>query len=281
MERDLPLRLPWHRPERIELDEVNDRLLWGPLMVHVEDMPQKGALDEFIPLAECSGQAILDYARRWGVLEICCHDLPRAHRGEDFETRCSPLRHENPDEWLYVEPLATWRSLAARVRAIVNLAAGLRFGNLGKHEEWLVALAPDAYRPWLIDRSQLGPDGVGNPLLLADAVQELLVIGDVRPSFSWRGERGYGIEIGGVGDPRLTGYGPSLFGTIATQLAFTLSRSDGLAICSGCGRAFSASESRAKPGSNRYCGSCRANGVDARDRAKRYRQRQRANSKRG
>jgi hypothetical protein len=36
----------------------------------------RGILDEFVLLCDGSDKAILEYARTWGVLELCCHNLP-------------------------------------------------------------------------------------------------------------------------------------------------------------------------------------------------------------
>jgi hypothetical protein len=260
-------------PREIELDAEGDRLIWHAQLTLLENTEETGVLNDFIPLAEATGESILAYARRWGVLEICEHNLPRTHRGESYETRCRPLRHESERGGLYSEPLSAWRSLAARVRATLNLAAALRLGNRGLPQDWQIVFASHEQDLWPSSRSQYQSQGVENPRNLADAVQELLRIGDVRPLFTWRGEQGFGIQIGGAGNPVFTGYGPGLFGEIALRLAFLLARYDSVAVCSGCNNAFPASQSRAKAGSNRFCSECRAKGIDARIRQQRSRKR--------
>ncbi len=275
MDRELPLR-GWWVPGQIELDEENDRLIWSNEGGHPADGPTEGVLTEFVRLASGSARSILNYAARWGVLELCEHDLPRSHNppavmpGGLRVVNCGRVRLERESDPVmgpFVEPLEVWRALADRVKAIVNLAALLDNGEPGAGAEWLVAMGvPDA--------DPRGPHWKGSPFLLARQVQELLDIGNVRPLFRWKGGANYGVEIGvsGAGMAGNAIRGSGLFGGIATQLAFALSRADGLAICSGCGNAYSVSEGRPRTGERRYCKACRDAGVPARDRQRKYRE---------
>src|SRR5690242_12288204 len=40
---------------------------------------REGLLEDFLELRDADGSAILKYARRWGVLGLCKHNLPADH----------------------------------------------------------------------------------------------------------------------------------------------------------------------------------------------------------
>ena len=95
-----------------------------------------GALPAFLALAGANDAAVLRYARRWGVLNLCRHGLPTLHDGA-----YSPLFGQELDgppgsicEDLggprFREPLTLWRSYAARARAVIALSVRLRNGDV-------------------------------------------------------------------------------------------------------------------------------------------------------
>jgi hypothetical protein len=47
-------------------------------------------LSRFVELSEAKPERIRDFARRWGVLSICEHDLPASHNPPRAATRLSP-----------------------------------------------------------------------------------------------------------------------------------------------------------------------------------------------
>ena len=67
--------------------------------------------------------------------------------------------------------------------------------------------------------------------------------------------------------------GTRLFGTLACQLLFTITRVTGVAVCSACAAIYTPTR-RPRPDQRRYCRSCRDGGVPQRD-AQRDRQRRR------
>lgn len=263
----------WLVPNRIEIDEAGDRLIWWPGSHPIED--DQGVATDFARIAGGSNEAILAYARKWGVLELCKHGLPRTHRQPTVwpghmgmrnlspDASCLPIQHESaPHQGVagfgpWQEPLSGWRTYTAKVRAIVDLAGQLRLGVQGSHEDWVKASGESDDDQW-----------IGSPWDLARAVEELLEIANIRPLFRWRGERGYEMLLGVPGSG-LAGGGA--FPAIAMQLALSVARSDGIAYCSGCGNAFSAKESRPAKGEHRYCQACRDAKIDVRDRKRRSR----------
>jgi DNA-directed RNA polymerase subunit RPC12/RpoP len=101
------------------------------------------------------------------------------------------------------------------------------------------------------------PSVEGGRVLIAQVINEWLHLGGVQPTFRWFG-----------GPPRVQFQG-ALFGMLAMQLAFTVSRTDGLATCSACGAPF-IPRRRPMVGRRRYCQACGRKAA-MRDAARDYR----------
>ena len=110
--------------------------------------------NEFRNLCDAGDEAILTYARTWGVLELCRHNLPSCH---EFSLHV-PLRlpdplatSDKPQGWnlndhrqcvpLRREPLATWRLFSAQARALLKIAADLQSVQLGDDSDWTMLLS--------------------------------------------------------------------------------------------------------------------------------------------
>lgn len=248
----------WRAPGRIELDPQRQELrYWPGDEITIED--DERVLAEFVGLAEASDKAILDYARKWGVLELCRdHGLPRVHKPPMALGRALPsyeddfcVRRRSPhagQDVPFCESLDDWRRLAKQLRSIIDAAIA---------------------KPERITST-------GEPL--TTAVQKILDIANIRPVVRWSVEKGFWIGIGSPEKTRADGSQTpcGLFVAIATHLAVSLSRSDGLATCSGCGLPYSLADGRPRTGANQFCAECRATGVPEKIRQRRRRARARA-----
>ncbi len=68
----------WRVASRIKL--VDDRLEWRWSRETDQLVePGPGMLKGFVALRDANASDVLSYARRWGVLELCKHDLPASH----------------------------------------------------------------------------------------------------------------------------------------------------------------------------------------------------------
>jgi hypothetical protein len=243
----------WVVPGEIVLDNAQDRLVWryrvgsGPPR---RRRPREHPLESFLELAEAPAEDILNYAKRYGVLYICEHDLPSSHTRSPFSpierlVRVSPhvsalpgaagpatgwfdrcrLRELSPGT--YWEPIAAWRRYAQKAASLLHVGAALHSGQVGLEEDWV----------------QLGwraiPRLTEVRTLAALEVQEWIDVGRVQPLLSW-GARGLAITIGGE----------SLFGALAAQLLFAIGRTD-LAFCKNCARPFNPTRR-----GRRYCEEC-------------------------
>src|SRR2546425_12302471 len=103
---------------------------------------------------------------------------------------------------------------------VLNIAAQLNQGHLGSDEDWRVLYYDmDRPVPWwkrvlVADRS-----------VLSNIVDEWLAIAGVRIACGSDSAVSAAIRFSGG----------SLFGTLILHLAMAISRTDGLAVCSGCG----------------------------------------------
>ena len=214
-------------PNDVELEE--DWLCWGwsvDVQQWITRRPGPRILSDFVRLADGDGPQIRAYARRWGILGICKHGLPSSHAGnEGGMPRCQPLdRREDPawrfDGW---EPLERWRYFARQAGAMLNLAASLYADRPGQPEDWQVVVHhPTQPVPWW-HRSVKA-----EWILLSGVVREWIQIGDVRPVMARRPTQGHHVEFGS------SAAGQRLFGTLACQLLFTITRMTNVAVCFEC-----------------------------------------------
>jgi hypothetical protein len=247
LDRPLPLR-GIHPIEEVRLRHGRIEFLNPPLFVGRDRIvPGPKLLTAFVRLSDAPEGKILEYARRWGPLGLCKHNTPFIHNWASPlpEDACGPrlvldldlhdidpsdLEEVRAADW-YWEPIDSWRGWARSAREIINLAAKTHLGELVDPEDWK--------SPFFKERTISG-----QRLALTRAVNYWLQSGEVRPYLEWRGEV---IRI------TLDGFG--LWGAIATQLAFAASRTNGLAICSSCGKPYIPNRRRAIARRN-YCSQC-------------------------
>lgn len=284
-------------PTEIDLD--GDRLVWTWSQDAYRTVrPDDRMLTQFVKLDDASDEQILRYARRWGVLEICRHNVPRTHKplgpsltdAPDPVEWCESLGWPKDARW---EPLEAWRHFAGQARALLNIVAQLRAGKPARYEDWnAVAQGARTYhgrvagieaelrevtigREYAWDGSNLPPRKRrireerikrdkplnGEWARVTGLVNDWMDLGNIRPRLYTEDGR-VAVRLGG---------GETLFGALAVQLALAISRTDGLAICSACGAPYLPVR---RPSLNRrhYCPDCSKWGA-WRDAARDYRRR--------
>lgn len=223
----------------------------GPAGVFQREVePEEQMIWQFIELAEAEPEAILKFARRWGVLGICPHLLPTSHNppplnaaGNGPVTWCYPLGYFEGGTW---EPLAIWRTFAAQARAMILVSRQLHLGQPGTVEDWRVIYARSGREaPWW------QRDVEADRAILARVLEEWLILGNVRLRVRWDGKA------------PTVGIGGGLFGALAAQLLGVVSGTTQFEICSACGKTYKP-ERRPRAG-RRYCPECRAAGRPAAD----------------
>lgn len=253
---DRPLRSGFLRvPRRVWLD--GDRLCWtnftdDGLFKPTHKRQRPDMFPDFIALAGKDDAAFERYASRWGVFQLCKHDVPHLHNtpAYDGQQACQP-RGSGKLRW---EPLKQWRGVVAKFRACLSLAADFQAGSKGSKEAWAV----------------LGLDYVPQArskrlTWLRVEVNNALYLGRAMPA----------LEI--QNDSFVTVYqaaGGNLYGELALQLLLHISQTDGLANCAACGRPFAPSDRRPKSNQRAYCPQCRRAGAPVRDAMRDYRARE-------
>jgi hypothetical protein len=194
-------------------------------------------LTEFIQLDEAPAERILAYARRYGPLGFCEHGDPR-HRLSPHGCAPATDRHQPAIR----EALQWWRNLAGHARALLNVAAQLF--KKGRVDD----LALARLNPQLFFSGPRLKSARRNPAALVTFGMELwLRLFQVRPRGTYNARRKR-LEIQISGSPPLPG-------ALALQIMLTLTKSAGVAVCSGCGELFSPSR-RPNPNRNSYCRAC-------------------------
>lgn len=230
--------LIWLEGERLRWDYSPESLKAGRELAPSPDM-----LESFLMLRETSGRKILQYAKRWGVLGICQHDLPCSHNPNSHDFRklgCRPLGWEDGKCW---EPLDTWRHFATQAFALLKIANRVYEGRLADPADWARVYA----------RSRNGvplgrqPSRPLDKRFLVMCLNEWFDLGNVRPEIGW-GQRE---------DRPSFQFRGGLFGALAIQLVLGAAKLDGWAICTHCRTAYIPQKRRPKAGQRNFCPECR------------------------
>jgi hypothetical protein len=229
------------------------RLYWSTARRIHEVRPGPGLLEGFVALADAPAEDILTYARKWGVLEICRHNLPVGHKS------CVPRRARGAGGGFW-EPIESWRQLARAARAVLNIAAQVDRGRKGAPENWETLMGFKE-----IKRSPL-MEFADARHKLAFVLNWLIGAAQIRP-FVDAVRSGWGLRYDGW-----TQMGGLLFANIVMQLMLAVTHTEDIAHCSGCGDAFLPTR-RPNPNRRSYCPKCREAGVPLRDAARDYRRR--------
>jgi hypothetical protein len=224
-------------------------------------------LAEFLLLAEGADlvQRVRSYAEKWGALGICRHGALAGHpllEGAE-PGLCAPAGYPAKE---LSEPIERWQYWACFMRSLLNMAATVESGEVGDPEDW--RNLPRVPARWF-QRLRAGDLAVaraivaaGTTSLLAAAPLALRLVPD---------DGRYAIRL------RPAVHFPALFCALAIEVANqTLGRK--LAICSGCGRLFSARHART--GRSRWCPRAACQRAARANASRQYRRRQERASER-
>lgn len=242
---DLPVALPtWPAASEVELD--GEWLLFrypirtssrGRRTLQFRNAkPAPNLLTEFVTLDEAPAERILAYARRFGRLGFCEHGDPSHRLGP--EGCPANVVTTDPRSPAVREALQWWRNLAGHARALLNAGAQLFKGRVD--DPTLARLNPAL----CFSRPQLRVARRDPASFVAYGMELWLRYFKVRPHMLYNRRRKR-FEV------RLSG-SPALAGALALQMMLVLTRSAGIASCSGCGRLFSPSR-RPNPNRNAFC----------------------------
>jgi hypothetical protein len=269
-----------------------DRLIWTHVLDPWSDAetrarivnPGPKLLDEFIGLSHSGNDEVVRFAMKWGVLGICEHGLPHTHSQNvhdflDKQSYCELRLLPSPDAFVRRgwEPLASWMYYSKQAQMMLRTAAWLHQGKVVEDCEAARSLGlPSLKERPFRERARAQMNR------LKSEVNHWLLIGAVRPILCVDDKMTFRIELGTKADSwnnqdakTLLPYsgewqGTTLFGALGVQLMMAISRSEGLAFCSGCQRSYSPSR-KINTARHNYCPSCRTAGIPSTIASRRYR----------
>lgn len=222
-----------------------------------------GMLDAFVRVTEA--KSALRFAKKFGVLQICRHGLQYSHAPACLASSQQP--GWNPRR---MEPLRAWLHYSTSARAILSLSASIQIDDkgdeIGSRDDWT-----------LLYRSRGGKGSIdelmrgfsAKPALaktfLANAINDWVAEGNVRPMISWGEEASPGFSLNA-----------STFGLLGLQLMTAVSRIQDVYFCDGCGNPYSRKKRKPQAGRNQYCETC-GEQVASKHRQARHRQKVKAN----
>ena len=233
-------------PTRLEL--VDGDLCWwwscsGQKAERPRDAVTVGALDAFIRLR--SGQDVLRFAGRYGVLNICEHGVPASHNpmppmagfgGYNGPGGCFPAGWEHG---LVREPIDAWFHFARQAAAMLRVGAALRQGQPGSPTDWGTIFVASE-RPLVPEDLSFGR------IVLSNVVNEWLAIGNVRPTFRWWS----------TAEAPVFTLGGGAFANLAVQLMLAISGSQAVAVCDGCQRTYFRQGRSPQAKRRNFCSDC-------------------------
>jgi len=245
-------------PNSIRLDPAKRSLVWTPGAGGKSIRPNMTNLfDGFVRLGQEPPAAILDYARRWGLLYLDADGTPcvMPYRPQATAGRTLPRS----------EPLDAWEYYSRRASAVLSIADALQKQKRASPSDWQVlgsldkklgeqALRDLRHRGGAVDLYALTGclysakwDIEQERRWLAMEVALWLALG--RPGFSLN-PRSWRLEVD---------YSGCLFAAIALQLALTVTDARNLFTCSGCGVPYVREKKAPKSGQANYCEKCGPN----------------------
>jgi hypothetical protein len=213
---------------------------------------------------------IASYAAQFGVLGLCEHGHVSTYctslAGHDGEPAV-----DNPTD---IEPLDTWRRWARAARTTVDVAFAARQKPPKEITDTQLHQLVDYSGNWLFERSDFPSQHAAARSLVANVCNRWLTEGDARLILDWpprqtRPELTIGAPVADAG----------VFCALGIQLSLACARSDGVAVCDGCGSLHSPSR-QPRPGQRTFCARCRADKIPVKlaNRDRRARERQEGSS---
>ena len=234
-------------PARLILEDEWLLYVHGPGSRKVR--PDAPMLNEFVQLGQADSDAILAFAKRWGVLRVCEeHLLPQGHESVSRVTSACSTLGGMDGEWYHgYEPVYVWQLLARQARALLDIASAVHQGKVASHEDW----SPIFENPVVCELPAIDETPRRQATSLRDerarvrsVVNEWLYTGGVVPALEWRRE---------TPDVELQSNG--LFGALAIQLLMAIGRTEKLFICTSCGVPY-VPKRRPARGRRHYCENC-------------------------
>ncbi len=184
-------------------------------------------------LPEAEPERYRAFAERWGMLELCVHEIP--------VTYCESCWGSH--DW---ERIVTWRRFASAVRALLAISVDLYRNQSGSEADWR---AVELYtREGLYGGDVMWERSTADQWwTVGMVVHDWFQMAGDNLRIIPRGKEGGGLSLD------LEAYG--LHAIVVREVAFTIGRFSGLAFCDGCGDFYTP---KRKPRADRhnFCETC-------------------------
>jgi hypothetical protein len=218
--------------------------------------PGGDLLEGFLRLADAKPNDILRFAKKWGAIG----SKPGAVPGTDQR-----VRNVGPQ---YLEPVATWRNLSIRFRALQRIGAELNCERIGEKKDWRALRSP------LPTTNAVYTAVEEARFALMSNMGRLVREAQLHPRLYWNKSTGqWQIEFGAYSRT-------NLLAVLAFKLMVSIADKAGSALCSGCHTSY-VPEKQPSVGRRNYCPNCRNAGVPFRDSKRDQRRRERENDGQG
>ena len=257
---DAPMMERWPVPDWVR---VKDGKLVYPVPPWRSEAPRpdRRMLAELLLLAECADLAerVRSYATKWGVLGICRHGALAGHQLLEGaqSSLCAPAGYPAKE---LSEAVERWQYWASFMRSLLNMAAAVESGEVGDAEDW--KSLPRVPPRWF-QRLRIGDLAVARKIVAA-ATTTLLAAAPLAIRLVPEDGR-YAMRLG----PAV--HFSALFCALAIEVANQMVGRK-LAVCSGCGRLFSARHART--GRSRWCPRAACRRAAQAEASRKYRRRQ-------
>ena len=247
----------WSVPEVIALDAPSGSLRWDG------DGRAKGVtappdfLDRFMRLRSANDTVIHQFAREYGVVQLCAEHTwaPLGHyfpydepsSSDDFCTVQIPLGG-TADPYV---PTSWYRWFSAWCCEVLNLIMRLQDGKPGELESWQVVSPTFAEHHGFQLTWRSGLVRQARSDIVRDDKQEL-----ERVLNTWLFMNRLRLHVEWSDAPHVELTPGTLVGQLLVNLVFALSHSGGFAFCSNCGNPFSPTR-KPTEGRRRYCNDCK------------------------
>jgi hypothetical protein len=240
-------------PQNIELS--GDKLKWDLEGKVIKTYPSRNLISEFAGLADSGSKQVLAFAREFGVLSLCKHQLPASHSKTSILTKnktnsiCQPLGEES---------IKLWFEFARNAQAVLRISADLRGHRTTRQEDWLVLLANQ--------EKDLPTTKKGEEQLIENSINLWLDLAGIKPQFNLEDETLY------LAYPDSN----SLFAELANQLMMKTGKIEVIVTCSECNRSGPLNElalfrhRKPRSGTRFYCDDCRQEGAPQKHAHRKY-----------
>jgi hypothetical protein len=244
--RPMKLAVSWSA----KVSEVEGDYLVYEVASRIRRASPQGLLREFIE-AKSSRESVILFCRKWGVLGLCNHGVPRAH-GDCISIGAFRTRIANGVTLHYYrESIDSIQRFAGALESLLKIGASMAQGRPGSWQDWenACAVITDCdFAKWPENPSTMDVDAAR--LHLTIVVRRLIEICRIRPRFFWNAKtRSWQIDLDTEG---LTINLPAL---LTIELLITIADKDGFALCSSCHRSYIPLR-RPDPTRRNYCELC-------------------------